>query len=403
MKRMKRAAIWMLAAMFVAGNSFSGMAAKSKEPETRTPILSVALNVTSIIESGDESPYIDVTANTGQYSLGNIDWGSVPTDGYKVGAEPSVKIYLHARSGYYFDKSVSKKTVVVNGAELSNVKKDDDDETLIVTVKLKKVSGTLDDPELAEWVGYPIGKATWDKVTNAKAYELKLYRDGSLVYSVEKCVGITFDFFPYMTYSGTYQFRVRAVPVNSEEEKYLTPGDWVYSDEMDINQDETANARYNDGTTTKNTASSPADIGWTEQQEGWKYRLGDGSFIQNTWQVIDGKWYYFGYDGLMLTGWQQIGGNTYYLSPNGDMQAGWLQYERDWYFLNPASGARQTGWCLSNGKWYYMNPSAEGRMYTGWLLLEGKWYYLDPNDAGAMAVNRNVGGYHLNQDGVLVS
>lgn len=399
MKKLTKGLVLFLVFVMAAGGSFSSMAATKKKDETRIPILSVALNITSYIEAGDESAHVEVVSNDSQYSVGNTDWGTIPDSGYAIGAEPKIKVYLHAREGYYFDKSVNTKKVIVNGAKVSGVKKRDDDETLEVTITLNKVSGELEEPEVAEWVGYPLGKATWTKVTGANAYELKLYLNNQVVYSVEKCVGTTFDFFPYMTTSGTYQFRVRAVPVSTEESKYLIPGEWVYSDSMDIASDETSSARFNDGTGTKN--NSPANTGWKEDKDGWYYRLSDGSYYKNSWQAIGGKWYYFGYDGYMLTGWQQIAGSTYYLTGNGDMQTGWLEYGKEWYFLNPSNGAMQTGWNESNGKWYYMNP-ADGKMLTGWQYVNGKWYYLDAKDRGAMAVNRQIGGYRVDQNGVWV-
>lgn len=399
MKRLVKYWMLCLSLIMAFGCAFPAMASSKKAAETRTSILSVALNISSYIEAGDESAHVEVTSNDSQYSVGNVDWGTIPADGFKVGEEPKIKIYLHAHAGYYFDKSVNTKKIIVNGAQVTGAKRKDNDETLEVSVKLGKVSGELEDPETAEWVGYPLGKATWEKVEGANAYELKLYRDNQIVFSVEKCVGTIFDFFPYMTQSGTYHFRVRTVPVSTEEAKYLTPGEWVYSDSMDIDADETSTARFNDGSTTKN--NTPSNIGWKEDRDGWYYLKSDGSYYKNTWQAIGGKWYYFGYDGYMLTGWQQIAGNTYYLSGNGDMQTGWLEYGKEWYFLNPSNGVMQTGWNLSNGRWYYMNP-ADGKMQTGWKYVGDRWYYLDSSDGGAMAVNRNVGGRYVNQDGVWV-
>lgn len=400
MSRLKKIWVLVLAVLLVLTNGTSAFAATKKDPETRTPILTVALDVKSYVEAGDESVHAEVTSSGSQYSVGNIDWGSVSEDGFKVGDEPKISVYLHAKAGHYFDRSVNTKKVIVNGAKATNVKKQDNDETLVVTVQLGKVKGELGEIETAEWKGYPLGRAVWDKAENAKAYELKLYRDGQVVYGVEKCVGTSFDFYPYMTESGTYQFRVRAVAVSTEEAAYLSPGEWIYSDSTDISADETSSMRFNDGTSTSKM-ESPANVGWREEQEGWRYRLADGSYVKDTWQMVNGIWYYFGYDGYMRTGWQQIAGAQYYLGANGDLQTGWLQYDKEWYFLNPSNGSMQTGWNLSNGKWYYMNPS-NGILMTGWQFVNGKWYYLDSQDGGAMAVNRRVGGYYVNQEGVWV-
>lgn len=384
--------------LMLMGMSITSLAA-TKVPETRTPISTVDVNVTSYIQSGDEEGHIEVTTSNSQYSIGNTDWGTMPSSGWTVGDEPKIKIYLHARSGNYFDKTVTTKKVVVNGAVITGVKKADNDETLVVSVKLTPVKGTLDEPANVEWVGYPLGKAAWEKAANANAYELKLFVNDQLVHSVEKCVGTQFDFYPYMTYSGKYVFRVRAIPVSSAESKYITPSEWGYSEEQYLDSEEVVHNRYNEN--GGNTADNPSSTGWLEDRDGWRYRQADGSFVKNTWYQINNKWYYFDYDNYMLTGWQNIAGAIYYLSDSGDMQLGWVQYDRQWYYLNPSNGMMQSGWISDNGKWYYLNPS-NGVMQTGWLLLAGKWYYLDPDKGGAMSMNTYVGGYYLNQDGVWI-
>lgn len=395
----KRLFVLLTVGLMLLGMPDSGMAA-TKAPETRTPISSVTVNVVSYIEAGDEEGHIEVTSGNSQYSVGNTDWGTIPTTGWVVGDEPKIKIYLHARSGNYFDKTVTTKKVVVNGAVLSSVKKDDDNETLILSVKLTPVKGTLEEAENAEWVGFPLGKASWVKVPNATAYELKLFRNEQLVYSVEKCIGTQFDFYPYMTQGGTYSFRVRGIPVSSTEAKYITPGDWAYSDDDYIDSDEIAENRYNesDGNVAKD---NPSLTGWLEDRDGWRYREGNGSYVMSAWHLVNGKYYYFDYDGYMLTGWQNIAGNVYYLSGNGDMQGGWVEYARQWYYMSPNNGIMQTGWVADNGKWYYMKP-ADGSMQTGWLVSDGKWYYLDPVYGGAMSTNTVIEGHAINAEGVWV-
>ena len=59
-----------------------------------------------------------------------------------------------------------------------------------------------------------------------------------MVQGVPKVIATTYDFYPVMTVAGTYQFRVRAIPKDSEELAYITGSDWVYSDELDIDADE---------------------------------------------------------------------------------------------------------------------------------------------------------------------
>lgn len=390
---------FLFAGCILAAGLPSTVWAATKKNETRSPIDMVYLNVTSYIEDGDETGHIEVSTDSQQYSIGSTDWGTVPTDGWTVGDQPKVKIDLHARSGNYFNKTTGAKKIIINGAEYASAKRSDNDETLIVTIKLPPVKGELDDPETVEWVGYPLGKASWSKVDSANAYELKLYRDDQVVYSVEKTSATTYDFYPYMTQAGTYKFRVRAIPVSTEEQTYITPGDWVYSEETDIDDSDTLDVRYNDKESTKPV--NPSQVGWVENRDGWRYRNTDGTYVSNSWKQINGKWYLFGYDGYMLRGWQKSGGNTYYLSDNGELLIRWQQINRFWYYMNPADGRVLTGWIYVDGRWYYMNPN-DATMTTGWALIDGKWYYLNPNEGGAMAVNTTVGGYQINGDGVWV-
>lgn len=64
--------------------------------------------------------------------------------------------------------------------------------------------------------------------------------------------------------------------------------------------------------------------GWVPLENGeWKYEE-NGEFAASGWRQVDGTWYYFGDDGLMLTGWVQAAddGLWYYL----DTQTGaWVR------------------------------------------------------------------------------
>ena len=72
-----------------------------------------------------------------------------------------------------------------------------------------------------------------------------------------------------------------------------------------------------DGSVIRGTADT---VGWVKEEDGWHYRYPDGSLGRGGWELIDGLWYYFNMDGLMLTGWQNVDGRYYYLSPTGRWQ-----------------------------------------------------------------------------------
>lgn len=114
-------------------------------------------------------------------------------------------------------------------------------------------------------------------------------------------------------------------------------------------------------------------------QSDWKWDYGDGTYAKDTWEYINGKWYYFGNDSLMLKGWQDIGSARYYLDPvNGDMKIGWVLLDQKWYYFN-ASGAM-----VSNG----------------WTWVGDSCYYFD--DDGVMAADAWIGDYYVNSSGAWV-
>ena len=62
--------------------------------------------------------------------------------------------------------------------------------------------------------------------------------------------------------------------------------------------------------------------GWYqyEQTGNWYLFHQDmGTMVQDDWAKVDGVWYLFNQNGIMLTGWQEIGGEWYYLRSDGSM------------------------------------------------------------------------------------
>lgn len=389
---------WLLMVLGVCllSAAFSGETlAKSTKTETRMPIDTVSLQVTSQVKEGDDWGYLIATEGGGLCSVGNYEWSGMSKDGWAIGDKPKVKIYLHAKSGYYFNKTNGKGKVSVSGAQYTSAKIADNKETLVVSVDLKPVAGQYRSPDYAEWVGYPYGKVQWAAVSGIDTYELILYRNGNVVAGIEKVVGNTFDFFPYMDQTGDYRYRVRGIPRDSIQAEYILPTEWTGSASQYIGKDETPSGWYGwNGTTVGN--SKPA-YGWQKNEEGWWYQEAN-SYPADAWKEIDGKWYLFDYRGYMLSGWQNRGGLWYYLSENGEMQNGWLQNERQWYYLRE-DGAAVTGWNTIDGKTYFMNNQCA--ILYGWWLIDGKWYYFD-KESGAMVRDAWIEGYYINSDGVWV-
>ena len=52
---------------------------------------------------------------------------------------------------------------------------------------------------------------------------------------------------------------------------------------------------------------------WHSDGTGWWFGDSTGWYASNTWQKIDGEWYYFDASGYMKTGWIKSGSTWYYL------------------------------------------------------------------------------------------
>lgn len=379
---------------------FPAVSIAAVKTETRTPITSVSLKVRSDVQADYELNEATVYATTDSslYTIGAYKWAAKNNKDYwEPGDEPKVQIEIHARSGYYFNRTTGPSKFQIDGATYKSVKRTNNDETLLLTVLLTPASGTLEIPDTAEWMGYPPGKATWAQVPYAGAYELKLYRNGQMVQGIPKVIATNYDFYPLMTTAGTYQFRVRAIPKDTEETAYITSSDWVYSDELDIDADEVCTLSGGAvGGPDKADALTPSQLGWIKDDEGWWYRNTDGTYPIGTWKNIDGRWYLFDFSGYMLTGWQQKDGNYYFLDMNGIMQTGWLQDSRKWYYLGN-DGIMYKGWLTAGDGMYFFDQ--DGSMHTGWLLDGGNWYYMSPEN-GRMVKNAYIEGRYLDGSGI---
>ena len=58
---------------------------------------------------------------------------------------------------------------------------------------------------------------------------------------------------------------------------------------------------------------------WVQNNDGWWYDNGDGTYPRNAWKQIDGKWYAFDEKGYMRIGWFKDGDSWYYLLDSGEM------------------------------------------------------------------------------------
>ena len=201
--------------------------------------------------------------------------------------------------------------------------------------------------------------------------------------------------------------------------------------------------------------------GWQFVQENGRTYYKKGDIKETDWRVIDGKTYYFDYNGEMVVGWQYIPmpvkGYTigpypngirlegspmpewYYFDKNGVLQefVGWKALEiktkdsvgrkygekrtnledkeeksfyTNYYFNQNHS--LETGWLYDQSNWYYLaKTEINGENYiggerrAGWINDGSAWYYLDP-ETGIMQTGWEQLGnkwYYLRSSGAMAT
>lgn len=109
--------------------------------------------------------------------------------------------------------------------------------------------------------------------------------------------------------------------------------------------------------------------------EYWYYSDNNG-VAKTGWQLISGKWYYFGKgDGQMYYGTYKItdektNEETYYYF---DSTGALVNNPSGWLHCTPYSNAKG---CAVDFGWYYFK---NGKPLTGWQIIGGKWYYFNPS------------------------
>ena len=143
--------------------------------------------------------------------------------------------------------------------------------------------------------------------------------------------------------------------------------------------------------------------------DGYSYATEDGSLVCSEWKTIDGKQYYFYWEGVLYPyfyygkgvytkegaylspdgyaqGWQLIDGIYYYKEGNQFIRNQSKKIKGDWYLFD-AHGNMVTGfsspeiigydtYTYDDAKYYY---GADGKRvnYTGWQVIDGNWYYFN--------------------------
>jgi len=201
--------------------------------------------------------------------------------------------------------------------------------------------------------------------------------------------------------------------------------------------------------------------GWQFVQENGRTYYKKGELKETYWRVIDGKYYYFDYNGEMVVGWQYIPfpyqGSTIGPYPNGTRleimpMSKWYYFGQDgvlqefvgkqvleaktatntnkhhgeqydspaekqvYYFEDQRSyHTLKTGWVYDEGHWYYLlkdggfdariNSLTVGELARGWINDDSIWYYLDPTTATMQTGWQYLGNkwYYLRSSGAMAT
>ncbi len=404
------------ASVFLAGGVMTAHAAESSIIEKMTVTLKASYG------EPEEIPEPVITVSGNGCSLLDYQYQK-DYDKWRPGQKVRIDITVEADAGKYFPTSLSRSDCKVSGADFVSAKALDET-TMQVRVNYYPIM-VLGATEKAGWSGDYQEKAVWKTVEYAPGYSVILYGDNKVVKRLTTEVN-NIDLSEYMEdMDKTYYYEVKAIPITSQEKKYLKEGDLVTSTDQEFDweagddSDDGFSDNSGDGGSLKGNGYVMPDgsrvtntwkkvrgtwyyfdengnmvIGWMNYGDKWYYLTSSGQ-SQTGWLNDRGTWYYLGPDGDMQTGWiQPQPGKWYYLSTQGKMQTGWLQLGNVWYYL-ASDGLMQTGWVQDQGRWYFFESN--GAMRTGWMNENGRWYYLDSN--GVMAANTKVDGWVIGADG----
>lgn len=131
---------------------------------------------------------------------------------------------------------------------------------------------------------------------------------------------------------------------------------------------------YNaDGTQTYGYKGS-----WKTNGFGWWYEAESGWYPVATWQKIDGKWYYFDAEGYMASN-EWIGGYWLSGNGAWEYEyiGSWKTNGTNWWYEDTSGWYPVSQWQKIDGKWYYFG--SDGIMLTDqyigdyWVGSDGSW------------------------------
>lgn len=272
----------------------------------KTKINSVSIKVEADIapdtEFGQED--IEVTVKTGKCEF--VEYEILNDDNeWSLNMVPQILVVIEAEDDYYFPSTLTASKIKVSGGTYVSATRAQSSTQLKVIMNLPSLLTYVG--EMSEITLDQNGVANWQPVTGAAQYSARLYRDGSGVGTSVTTGNTSYDFSPAMLRKGSYQIRVRAINGTDTENRSET------RDSNTINIADAAAAANKE----KNTGKAGE---WRQDETGWWYCHGDGSYTTSGWEKIHGAWFAFNDAGYRRTGWAELDGATYYFNPeNGAM------------------------------------------------------------------------------------
>ena len=395
-------------------------------------INSVSLHVRSKLEAGDsfssdnlviaepDEGEVGVWTNSDKFFISSLKLVSGSSKDLKVGQEIKVRAVLeiYDEDAYRFKSGFSKKNVNISGnAECTELSRSN--YKLTVTLKFNGVKGSYEEPDEAWWVDNDrsgLGQARWKSVSKGSGhYELQLKRGSTVIKHVADTTGTSYNFYPYMTKTGNYTFRVRVIPYTSSEKTYGKNSAWTDSDSIYISDREVSDgtgAIWDDNSSKSSSSGSQtapdpttgsSGAGWISTGGYWYYKYPDGQYKKSGWEIVQGKWYSFDDSGRMRTGWYQAPAGWYYLGADGAMLTGWQNINDSWYYLEEDPNSATYGRMAANalvhrdGKTWMVDEN--GHMVRGWKQIGDHWSYFYPGN-GEMARDTWIDTFHVDANGV---
>ena len=214
---LKAAAVSALAIMAALAMSIPAYAADKKISE-------VKFRVNAKPEAGDSIGDPDVQVTKGNVEITEQEFDNDDSE-WERGDKPVIYLTIEAKDGYQL--SGTKLSATKSAYKVT--KRSGDKSEWKVKITMSAVDGDLDTVEDLSWSNRT---ATWDSVSDAGKYEVKLYRNSSTVTTVTT-TGTSYNFYPYMTKSGDYTFKVRAVD-GSDKGEWSDESDEYYMNSSDV-------------------------------------------------------------------------------------------------------------------------------------------------------------------------